>query len=556
MKNIVKTIIATVGIALIFTSCHKEEALPFYKAGTGSVALTGSATTVAAAMADADKPALTLNWTWPKYATDSLHQKFIIQIAPAGKNFDKPVTKTLNGATSTSFTAKELNAIVFGFGDVKGPLSLDTRVISSYANNNEQYTSNTINVVVTPYVIPVALTLSPTGPLTLSFETSATNAVTFKWNATAFGNVPLSYAIQIDKSGGTFATPLVLPFGTALTGSITVTDLNRAAINAGIAANTTGDLNIRVIASQGTNFANPVYSNVASLKVTTYLDIVKFWVVGAYNGWDNSDKALFIMNTPATGANAEGYVNFATGGDFKLTTDHSWDDAHTFGDDGTSTGKLSNVGGGKNITIPSAGYYLIKANPLTMTYSFTQTTWGIIGDATVGLWNTQTNMVYNPTSMTFNLAAHLTAGTTMFKFRGTSDWGINYGIKPGISTLVAGGDNIPVTLESDYAITLDLSHPNAYTYSANRWGLIGDATPDAWNSDQNMTWDATKQVFTITLNLTAGAIKFRANDAWDLNYGGNLNSLTFNGDNIAVATAGNYTITFDPWGLKATVTKN
>lgn len=558
MKNVVKIIIATVGIALIFTACQKEGPLPLYKAGKGSVELTGSATTVAAVMADSSKTALTLNWTWPNYATDSVNQKFIVQIAPAGKEFDKPVTKVLKGKQSASFTASELNSIVFGFGEIKAPFSLDMRVISSYANNNEQYVSNTVNVVVTPYVIPVNMTLNPTGPLTLTFENAASNAVTFNWNHTAFGNLPLNYAIQIDKAGGDFKTPVVKAYGTALTGGITGTDLNRAATSVGIAANTTGDLAIRVIVYQGDKFANPVYSNVTTLKVTTYLDVVKFWVVGAYNGWDNSDKALTLLNTPATGANAEGYVYFAAAGDFKLVTNHSWDDAHTFGDDGSKSGKLSNVKGGNNITIPAAGYYLIKANPLTMTYSFTPTIWGIIGDATAPTkgWDNQINMVYNPTSMTFNLGAHLTAGTTTFKFRGTSDWAVNYGIKPGITTLVAGGDNIPVTLESDYAITLDLSHPNAYTYSANRWGLIGDATPDAWNSDQNMTWDATNQVFTITLDLKAAKIKFRANDDWAINLGGDLNALSANGSDIPVPAAGNYTVTLNPWTLKATLKKN
>src|SRR5665648_526411 len=141
MKNIVKIIIATVGIALIFTACQKEGDLPFYKEGTGSVVLTGSAATVAAAIADADKTALTVNWTWPDYATDSVNQKFIVQIAPAGMNFEKPVTRVLKGIQSTSFTAKELNTIVFGFGEVSAPFSLDMRIISSYANNNEQYQS-------------------------------------------------------------------------------------------------------------------------------------------------------------------------------------------------------------------------------------------------------------------------------------------------------------------------------------------------------------------------------------------------------------------------------
>ena len=86
--------------------------------------------------------------------------------------------------------------------------------------------------------------------------------------------------------------------------------------------------------------------------------------------------------------------------------------------------------------------------------------------------------------------------------------------------LVAGGDNISTTVEDDYAITLDLSQPLAYTYRADRWGVIGDATPGGWTDDTNMTWDAVNGRFTVTLNLTAAAFKFRANDGWDYNLGG------------------------------------
>jgi hypothetical protein len=142
-----------------------------------------------------------------------------------------------------------------------------------------------------------------------------------------------------------------------------------------------------------------------------------------------------------------------------------------------------------------------------------------------------------------------------FKFRANHDWGFNYGSSDNYN-LSAGGNNIALTEADDYAFTLNLSTPNAYTYSANRWGLIGDAT-GSWGSDQNMAWDATNKVFTVTLDLVVGAIKFRANDGWDINYGGtDLNALTPGGDNIAIATAGNYTVTFDPWMHKATVTKN
>ncbi|MDZ7806683.1 MAG: SusF/SusE family outer membrane protein [Gracilimonas sp.] len=91
---------------------------------------------------------------------------------------------------------------------------------------------------------------------------------------------------------------------------------------------------------------------------------------------------------------------------------------------------------------------------------------------------------------------------------------------------------------------------NDLTYSITNttWGLIGSATPDEWNSDQDMTYDPVEKVWTITLTLTAGEIKFRANNAWDLNYGDDEGDgfLEENSDtNIQVASGGNYTVTLD-----------
>jgi len=38
--------------------------------------------------------------------------------------------------------------------------------------------------------------------------------------------------------------------------------------------------------------------------------------------------------------------------------------------------------------------------------------------------------------------------------------------------------------------------------------------------------------------------------------GGSLDALVQDGGNLAVAADGNYTITLNPWTLKATITKN
>ncbi|MFZ5941088.1 MAG: SusF/SusE family outer membrane protein [Bacteroidota bacterium] len=301
------------------------------------------------------------------------------------------------------------------------------------------------------------------------------------------------------------------------------------------------------VRAYATNSAGTAYGD--DLSFTTLADITKFWVVGSYNGWDNSDNAEFIISTETSNGLAEGYVSLS--GEFKLTTDHSWDDAHTFGDDGS--GGLTNPGG--NIQVPAAGYYLVKANLSDMSYSLTATTWGVIGSATPGDWSSQTDMDYFATQKIFGLGVHLTANE--IKFRGTSDWAVNFGCTAADGkTLDYGGSNIAVAEEDDYALTLDLSHPNAYTYSANRWGLIGSATPGGWGSDQNMSWDAVNKVFTVTVDLIIGEIKYRANDDWGINFGGDLATLTQDGANIAIAEAGNYTITLNPWTKVGTVTKN
>ena len=545
MKNIAKILIATVGIALIFTACLKEGALPFYKNGNATV-LSNNTSSAHPAVSDSSKIVYTLNWSWPNYTTDSSNQKFVIQIDSAGHNFLKPVTRVVKGAISSSFTAKDLNDIVFGFGDINAPYTLEMQVLSSYGNNNEQYKSNPVTLVVTPYVIPITLTLTPAGPLTLTVENAANTAVTFNWNATVFGNLPLNYAIQIVRTDSSFTTPKVLTFGTALTGGMTVSDLNTVAVNAGIAANTTGSLAFRVIAYQGTNFANPLASNVVNLTVTTYLSIMTWYIPGDYVSasypgstflnWDPANSPQ-IKSTATAPTKLEGYVYMAnTANNWKFATQPNWNGPN-YGDDNNSG--VLNPNAANNISKP-AGYYKLNADAAALTYTAVATAWGVIGDATPQGWNDETALAYDPALQTWTGGMTLTLGS--FKFRANHSWDYNYGSTAANATLDAGGSNIPVTLASDYYFVLDLSHPNAYVYSANRWGLIGDATPDGWNSDQNMSWDAANKAMTITLDLVVGSIKFRANDAWDLNLGGDLSNLTQGGANIPITTAGNYTV--------------
>ncbi|MDT8433103.1 MAG: SusF/SusE family outer membrane protein, partial [Bacteroidales bacterium] len=298
------------------------------------------------------------------------------------------------------------------------------------------------------------------------------------------------------------------------------------------------------INSAGTSYGDDV-------TFTTLADITTFWVVGDYNGWDNSDNAEMLVSTESSNGMAEGYVYLTTGG-IKLVTDHSWDNAHTFGDDGS--GNLTNPGG--NITVAADGYYRVRANLTDMTYSLELTDWGVIGDATPGGWDTDTNLSYDVDHKIWIGGVNLKADGA-FKFRANDDWAINYGSSTGDANLNEGGDNIPSPgVAADYAVTLNLSTPNTYTYAANRWGVIGNATSGAWDNDTDLTWDEGNGVFTDTLNLVVGEWKYRANDDWAINLGGDLGVLAQDGGNFAIAEDGNYTITLNPWTLTGTITKN
>jgi starch-binding outer membrane protein SusE/F len=165
MKQLLKYFSFLIAIAVVFTACDKKDTLPAFAKGTTPV-LTASATTIAPVAADSNNTALTLNWTFPKYATDSATIKYVIEIDSTTKNFANPYSIIVNGAITKSFIAKELNSILLSKGYAFNvPVDMDVRVISSYQNNNERLISNTVTIKMTPYKIPPKVALPASGKL-------------------------------------------------------------------------------------------------------------------------------------------------------------------------------------------------------------------------------------------------------------------------------------------------------------------------------------------------------------------------------------------------------
>lgn len=147
-----------------------------------------------------------------------------------------------------------------------------------------------------------------------------------------------------------------------------------------------------------------------------------------------------------------------------------------------------------------------------------------------------------------------------YKFTSFPEWKGEYaaGTTPG--TLALSGDNLKIPTAGYFLIVVD-TEKLTYKATATAWGIIGDGTPGSWDNSTAMTYDKVTKVWTVTANLTQKEMKFRANDAWDLNFGdtGANGSLEYGGDNIKIPSAGNYTITLDlssPRNYKYTLTKN
>lgn len=132
-----------------------------------------------------------------------------------------------------------------------------------------------------------------------------------------------------------------------------------------------------------------------------------------------------------------------------------------------------------------------------------------------------------------------------FKFTEERSWDVNWGDDGADGSLEQNGANI-LADAGYYKMNVNLSDMS-YSLLNTTWGVIGDATADGWDADQDMTYDMTDKVWRVTTDLTAGELKFRANDGWDLNYGSeNVDgTLQAGAGNIPVAEAGNYTIEMD-----------
>jgi hypothetical protein len=322
----------------------------------------------------------------------------------------------------------------------------------------------TFDPVVELGAAPVIESPSAVNTFVLTEENADQVMTTITWTAADFGfPAGITYTVEFDAASGDFTDAITIgqAAGTNLKLDVTNQRMNDLMLANGYPFDVAADLKIRIAASVS-NDVEKLYSAPVGITVTPFEQVInypKLYVPGSHQGWDPA-SAPNIYSTKSDN-NYEGYVYFADPNtEFKYTEGPNWD--VNWGDTGADGTLDSN---GDNLLSPDAGVHKLNVNLTNMTHTFVKTDWGLIGDATPGGWDNDTNMTYDPATGVWSITLDLNDG--FIKFRANDLWDINFGDNEGDFIPEYGGENIPVTA-GNYTIELMLERaPYLYKVTEN-----------------------------------------------------------------------------------------
>jgi hypothetical protein len=305
-----------------------------------------------------------------------------------------------------------------------------------------------------------------------------------------------------------------------------------------------------------------------------------YYLIGGPGSW-SSDKSQKFSHSSADvfddpvftyvfeGNGGTGDIWFAFGDDEAMDAvgEGTWN--KLFGTTGASTDlsgsfdRRYNLDGDHSFCVDGkAKFYRFQINMSEMTYTITPLNFqeyiyeaGVNND-----WGAIEQPLYcadgNGTYVGFFYAqdADWSGGKGAFKFTGAfNDWGQgNYGTgtinEDGLSgTLIDDGGSGNVLAEPGfYRAEVNLADMTYKLTPISGIGLIGPAQAGGWSEDTDLTYNPETRAWEGTIELAADEFKFRANDGWDINWGGSADNLIQDGANLKITEAGTYFIQFYP----------
>jgi len=317
-------------------------------------------------------------------------------------------------------------------------------------------------VVLNPKNINAPKLKSPADGSSLTFtKANSDSTLLFTWSPASYGfKAAVSYYFQVDNQGNNFKSALTIGHAQIDSLQVTVNSLNSKILllEQDPEVPLQLDVSFRVIAIINSN-VDTVFSKPVNVKVQPFYTppvYPQLYVPGAYQGWNPATAdSIGSLNSDNR---YEGYIYMATAGEFKFTSARDW--SHTnYGYAGA--GELSTNAGAGNLSVADSGFYKLNVDTQALTWAYLKTTWGLIGDATPGGWNTGTPMHYSPATQLWTVTLNLNVGD--IKFRANGGWSLNYGSANQDGKLQYNAANIHVAVAGNYTVVLDLSH-TVYKY--------------------------------------------------------------------------------------------
>ena len=301
-----------------------------------------------------------------------------------------------------------------------------------------------------------------------------------------------------------------------------------------------------------------------------------YYIIGGNGSWSSdksqkfshSDKDVFedpVFTYILTGG-GELWFAFGEAEALDATDQGDWNQLYGYvGEQGLSGSfnRRSVLGGEYTFHVDGAAkYYRFSINVLNMTYEITplnfseyiweagvNNDWGAIEQP---LYCANQDGVY--TGFFYAQDADWSDGKGAFKFTGAfNNWDNgNYGTgtinDDGLSgTLINdGGSGNVLAVPGYYRATVDLANMTYSLTPIYSIGIIGPAQAGGWDIDTDLNYNPETKAWEGTVDLVAADFKFRANDNWDINWGGKADDLRQNGDNLSIGEAGTYYIQFYP----------
>ncbi|WP_321479908.1 DUF5111 domain-containing protein [uncultured Bacteroides sp.] len=238
--------------------------------------------------------------------------------------------------------------------------------------------------------------------------------------------------------------------------------LNSLALNMGAKAGQPITLYARLKSVLGGN-VEPEYSNVVSLNITPFEKAFYLYMPKANNYTDFSNK---LCSREGDGK-YEGYVEAAQWDNFKFSTEASMTTGTVFGSAPNSLYSLDSSSDQWNIWFDEGGYFLVKANTNTLTWSKTAITSFCVTGEFNGWSLSDDPMTYDSTTKKWSVTCNISTVLYGIQIIGNQNWDFKYGDNDATGELSAG-ESIAIAQTGVYTITMDLSDPTKYTYTITK----------------------------------------------------------------------------------------